>query len=84
MDYIFVVMNKFYKMTHFIQCKKTSDALSVDHLSFFKEIVRLHGVPKSITLDNEVNSLAMFKSLLWKKFDIFLKYSSTCHPQIDG
>ncbi|GKA44155.1 RNA-directed DNA polymerase [Tanacetum coccineum] len=80
---------KFSKIAHFIPCKKTSDAAHIARL-FFQEMVRLHGVPKSITSDwdivnrtlgNMICCLCGEKSKLW---DVSLEqaefaYNSTVH-----
>ena len=82
-DSIFVVVDKFSNMAHFIPCANTADARKVATL-FFKEIVCLHGLPGTIVWDRDTKFMSIFWKTLWHMMKTKLQYSNAYHPQTEG
>lgn len=58
-------------------------AITVDDL-FFKEAVKLHGIPISLIFDRDCIFLSQFWSELFQLQGDTLKRSTTYHPQTKG
>jgi hypothetical protein len=82
-DNIFVIVDHFSKMAHFIPCHKSDNASHVVDL-FFNEIICLHSNPNTIVLDRDAKFLSHFWWTFWLKLRTKLLFSTTCHPQTDG
>jgi hypothetical protein len=70
-------------MAHFVVCRKTMDDAWIAHL-YFRKIVRLYGVLRSITSDRDTKFISNFWRSLWEKLGTKLNFSSAYHPQTDG
>jgi hypothetical protein len=78
-DRIYVMVDRFSKMGHFIPCKTTHDAIHIVHL-FFKDIVRIHRLRLSIVSDRDVKFMSHFWKTLWSRLGTNLSFGSTYHP----
>lgn len=79
---IFVVVDRMSKYAHFFNSHPYT-AKSVAEL-FVKEIVRLHGYPRSIVSDKDRVFTGRFWTELFKLARTKFHRSSSYHPQTDG
>jgi transposase InsO family protein len=80
---ILVVIDRFSKYVHFFPLKHPYTASSVA-TTFLNNIVKLHGLPKTIVSDRDKVFTSNFWKSLFDILDINLKLSSAYHPQMDG
>ena len=80
---IWVVVDRLTKTAHFLPYKT---GMTLDGLArlYMKEIIRLHGVPRTIVSDRD----SRFTSHFWKGFQKALGselgFSTSFHPRTDG
>ena len=58
-DAIMVVVDRFSKMAYFVACQGCDDATYIADL-FFKGIMRLHGILRTIVSDRDTKFLSQF------------------------
>jgi transposase InsO family protein len=82
-DSIWVVVDHFLKVAHFIPVKTTYKGAKLTEL-YIAIIVCLHGVPKKIVSDRGTQFMLRFWEKLYEAMDTRLSFSSEYHPQTNG
>ncbi|KAJ9568381.1 hypothetical protein OSB04_004347 [Centaurea solstitialis] len=82
-DVILVVVDRLSKYCHFIALKHP---ITARHLAdvFVREIIRLHGIPKTVLSDRDPLFLSKFWQEIFALQGSHLKFSSAYHPETDG
>ena len=78
-DSIWVIVDRLTKSAHFIPVKVTFTAEKLAWI-YHREIVRLHGVPRSIISDRGTVFTSRFWKALHRAMGTQLKFSSAFHP----
>jgi len=83
-DQLWVIIDRFTKMAHFLPLKKDKKTTGDLAVTFVKEVWKYHGLPTDIVSDRDFR----FTSELWKEFlslsGIRPRMSTAFHPQTDG
>ena len=82
-DCIYVVVDRLTKFSHFYAIPTEYNAVWVVDL-FFKEVFRLHGLPKNIVSDRDSRFIGTFWRELFRLVGTELTPSTNYHPQTDG
>jgi transposase InsO family protein len=82
-DSIWVIADRLTKVVHFIPVRTTygGDKLA---MLYINNILKLHGVPKSIVSDRGAQIVSKFWRSLHQALKTKLDFSSVYHPQTDG
>ena len=80
---IWVIVDRLTKCAHFLPIPITHGSDRLARI-YMKEIVRLHGVPVTITSDRDPKFTSKFWISLQRELGTRLNFSTAFHPQSDG
>ena len=82
-NYLWVVLCRLTSMTHLVPITTRTKASELAWL-YFREIVRLHGLPESIVSDRDSKFTSKFWREVHRLLGTRLLMSTAFHPQTDG
>ena len=82
-DSIWVIIDRLTKIAHFLPVKVKYTVATYAELCIAR-ILSLHGVPKTIVSDHELQFVSKFWEELHKSLGTKLLHSSAYHPQTSG
>ena len=82
-DCLYVVVDRLTKFAHFFSISFDYSVAQVAEL-FFREVVKLNGLPKTIVSDRDSRFTGAFWQELFRLVGIELTTSMSYHPQSDG
>jgi len=63
--------------------KEEITKITIRRRAFFHQVVRLHGLPRSIVSDRDLKFINNFWGTFWERLGTKLKFSTSCHPQTE-
>jgi len=82
-NFLWVIMDRLTSLIHLIAIKTSTDAAELAH-QYIQEIVRLHGIAKSIFSDRDPRFTSKFWTEVNRILGTQLLMSTAFHPQTDG
>ena len=82
-DAIMVTVDRLTKVAHFTPIRSSYTTTSVANV-FMRDIVRLHGIPRTIISDRDPVFTSAFWTSLQHDLGTQLNFSSAYHPETDG
>ena len=82
-DAIMTVVDRFSKQAHFVAVKIASTAKDIAR-TFMREVVRHHGLPRTITSDRDPRFTADFWKQLWTVLGTNIVMTAAYHPSANG